>query len=147
MRLELVVVGLLMLSVLVPSTALTPKKCTALNKADIDEKLGHPVPCSSEIKDYECFGDRDYFLQLEIDESGRVKSMTIRHDCNGVWSLKRKLEKILPEKSRGKLVQKTEPNWGSCEVKYTEKYECLTIDYFEIVCTGCAPASVTLTWK
>ena len=55
---------------------------------------------------------------------------------------------IVPEKTRGKLRQRTETSErGSCESGYKEEYECLKIMYRQQNCMGCAPATITVEWK
>ena len=142
--------SLLLLLILVPSSMALSlwSPCVSLTKADIEARLGKAVPCRHQNEGWECFGDRDDFpIKLQIDASGAIKEMTMRHSCNGIGSLRRKLDKLIPQESRGKLSEKSGPILANCDVRYTETYECLTIEYWEFACQGCAPASVTVTWK
>ena len=156
MRSDLLIASLLFVSAFVPpvQTPNAEKRCPLLTRAEVEKKLGKPVRCHGEITvpgkpeiKYECFGDPEYNILLQTDENDVVKRMTIHHSCNGVWSLKKKIDEILPEKARGELLQNTEPTLGRCVAKSSQKFECLKIEYWEIMCQGCSPASATLTWN
>ena len=145
--------GLLLLSAVLAlspvatgETVLT--KCVKITRSKIEKKLGRPVECRNDTRNVECFGHELEPTKVLFNKSGVATRIEIRTGCNGLHRLKDKLNQIVPEKARGKLLQRTEPSErGSCESGYEEEYECLKIEYREKTCMGCAPATITVEWK
>ena len=123
-------------------------QCVMITRAKIEETLGQPVKCSKEIENVACFGHTLEPVRVLFDESGVAKRIEISSACSGIRRLKEKLNRIVPEKARGKYRQRTDLSaQGSCESVYEEEYECLKIKYFQENCMGCIPASITVEWK
>ena len=145
--------GLLLLSsALALSPAATGEaaliKCMRITRAKIEKKLGRPIKCRNDTRNVECFGPELEPTKVLFNESGVATRIEIRTFCNGLRGLKNKLNLIVPEKARGKLLQRTETSErGSCESGYEEEYECLKIEYRQQNCMGCVPATITVEWK
>ena len=126
----------------------TPAQCVMITRAKLQKMLGRPVKCRNVTGDVECFGHELQPVRVVFNESGVAKRIELHTGCNGIYGLKDQLNKIVPEKARGKFRQRNErPRDGSCEMVYEEEYECLKIKYREELCRGCAPASITVEWK
>jgi hypothetical protein len=143
----------LVLAVMVLLTAapnrVAKHRCVKLTRATIEKKLGKPRKCPSGINDVECFGDERVSVRVPFDSSGVAKSMKLFTSCYGIQSVTKVLDEILPKAARGKrdrrLAMIATP--GGCRPINREEYECLRIESSQELCMGCAPASITVTWK
>ena len=122
------------------------KRCTIPTRATIQEVLGKSVKCPHNPKpEVECFGE-DGSVQAKFTSEGVAKKIDLWTGCNGIWGLSKTLDRILPKNARGKVRRRSE-NPNGCQTRIVEEYDCLTIEYFQENCMGCAPASITMTWK
>ena len=133
------------------------KQCVMITKAKIEGKIGPRVKCFNERKEILHFGNKEEMVcfgnsleptRVQFDSSGVATHIWLRTSCIGVHGLKRRLNQIVPEKARGKFRHRTETTAQvSCEAVFEEEYDCVSIKYSEERCRGCAPASITVTWK
>lgn len=131
-----------------PLSNCIPKKCVTLTRADIREKLGKPVKCLNDSKDTECFEHEREPIRVLFNSSDVVTSIEISTVCNGLHSLIKALNEIVPKENRGKYRQQFERSpAGSCQRVYEEEYECVRIRYWQENCMGCAPASIKVIWN
>ena len=140
------------------SSSSAKPKCVMLTRASIEEKFGKPVKCLKEVKDIECFGHERGPVSVQFNSSGLAEKIWISTSCNGLWSLGKILDEKIPKNTRGKYRRRLEGAATSregdgvvvtpgCKSVFREEYECLTIEYSQINCMGCAPALITVTWK
>ncbi len=126
----------------------SPEECIGVTKAKIEEKFGTPVKCSKDSDGVKCFGDQQEPIRVQFGSSDVVTSIEISTLCNGLNSLKKVLNEIVPKNARGKFLKESpKSDYSSCELTVEEEYECLRIRYFQELCTGCAPASIKVIWK
>ena len=119
-----------------------------ITRAKIEETLGQPVNCFKDTENVACFGHKLHPGRVLFNESGVAKRIEISTGCIGIHGLKEKLDKVVPEKARGKYRQRIDRSvQGSCQNVYEEEYECLTIKYVQENCMGCIPASITVEWN
>ena len=130
--------------------------CAARPQKDrIEQTLGKPVECPSEVKEGLCFRKDYSLIVLHLESSGRIESIFISDSCIGIHGLRELVDSLIQKGCRGEILPKpsiAKPGtlvFGStsCERRYREEYECLTIDYSERVCQNCVPASVNIVWK
>jgi hypothetical protein len=127
---------------------LATETCARLTRAAIEQRFGKPVKCGKRPEDAECFGPGLEPMKVQFDSSGVVVKLEIRTGCNGLQSLAKLLDELVPKSARGKDLQqpkKFPP--GSCAVVSQEEYECVTITYSQELCMDCAPASIQVVWK
>ena len=124
-----------------------PKKCDALRREKMIELLGQPGKCHKPEKNVECFGSQSGLYAVQFNDSGLVEQIRMFNGCSGVDWLTKDLDRMAPEKLRGKLLKKTDWTTGSCEASKEEEYECVSINYTQQNCMGCVPASITIVWK
>jgi len=124
------------------------KKCARLTRPAIEEKFGKPIKCATDAKDVECLGHEREPMKVHFNSSDVLVSIEMSTSCNGLQSLTKVLDEMVPKNARGKYVQelKKSPS-GSCQVVSEEEYECVTIKYFQELCMGCSPASLRIVWK
>jgi hypothetical protein len=133
------------------------ERCDARPQRDgIEEILGKPVECPSNVKDGVCYRKNESFVILHLESSGRIKSIFISDPCNGIQGVRALVDSLVQKSSRGEIFTKPsipkpgppgEVRAGGCEITQREEYECLTMDYRETICQNCAPASVNVVWK
>ena len=122
------------------------KRCAKPTRATIEEKFGKSVKCRDNAKpEVECFGNDD-LLQAEFTAEGVAKKIYFWTGCNGLWTLQKFLDRIIPTNTRGKVRRRSE-NPSGCQTRIVEEYDCLTMEFFQENCMGCAPASIIVTWK
>ena len=82
----------------------------------------------------------------EFTAEGVAKKIYFWTGCNGLWTLQKFLDRIIPTNARGKVRRRSE-NPSGCQTRIVEEYDCLTMEFFQENCMGCAPASIIVTWK
>lgn len=105
------------------------------------------MKCTSDAKDVECFGHELEPVKVHFNSSGVAKTIELYTGCKGVWGLTPALDKIVPKKTRCEYLQRIEYPKGSCDWVSEEDYDCVKIKYLQKTCMGCAPASITVSWK
>lgn len=130
-----------------PLSSHQKKRCATLTRANIQGKFGRPVKCLNTSKDVECFGHEREPIRVQFNSTDVVTSLEISTGCNGMDSLLNDLNESVPKNARGKYRTRLESSRGSCQQVSEEEYECLRIRYFQVMCMGCAPASIKVIWK
>src|SRR5215207_5293853 len=92
------------LSLLVASVFLSPpfltnsaKKCKTVTRATIAEQFGKPVKCVKDSEDIECFGNHLEPMRVQFDSSDGVTNIEMTTLCNGLESLTKVLNVIIPK--------------------------------------------------
>ena len=132
-----------------PQQEAEPKKCERLGRVKIEELFGRPDKCPKEVKNVECFGEqRPPHRWVRFNESGVVEQIDLSDPCSHFDSLKKDLDRTLPEKFRGKFLGKPGITFkGSPRVVEEEDYECVKIKYTQDNSMGCPQAWMTIVWK
>jgi hypothetical protein len=123
------------------------KSCRKPTRAEIEKILGRPVECVKQSANVSCYGNKFEPIRIHFNLSGVVEGVEIVTYCQGLRSLKPKLDGIVPEKARGDYIPHEEHPDYSCETTTREEYECLNITYQQDNCMGCVPASISVIWK
>jgi Glyoxalase-like domain len=151
---------LLLLSVAVAVQSLfaahSKEQCDARFQKDYIEKiLGKEVECPSNLRGGICFQKNATLIALRLDSSGRIESIFINDLCAGIFGLRKLVDELVPKSKRGEILpQPSNPKpetslvlRSGCRMTQREDYECLTMEYSEFMCQGCAPATVNIVWK
>jgi hypothetical protein len=149
---------LLLLIVTVPSLFAPQSKeqCDARFQKDYLEKvLGKEARCPSSVRGGICFRKNESLIVVRLDSSERVASIFINDPCTGIFGLRKLVDELVPKSKRGDILpQAPTPKPGpsvelgsGCKMTQREEYECLTMEYSELMCQDCAPATVNIVWK
>jgi len=123
-------------------------------KDSIEKILGEPVECPAQVKEGMCFRKNSSWVVIQLESSGRIESIFISDSCS-MQDVRALVDSLVPKSCRGEILPKpTTPKPGTlifgntgCERRYSEEYECLTMDYSEKVCQDCVPSSVNVVWN
>ena len=125
-----------------------PHKCERLTRANIEAVLGQATQCAKERKNVECFGGRLEPYTVQFNDAGFVEQIIISNSCAAIVSLKKDLDRIVPEHLRGSFQTRTKATYkSSCDWGNEEQYECLDIEFVESLCMDCSRAKIAITWK
>jgi Glyoxalase-like domain len=123
-------------------------------KNSIEKILGKPVECASNVREGICFKKDSSLIVIHLDSSERIESIFISDPCTGIYGLRKLVDELAPKSKRGEILPQpsilkpgTSIALGSCKMTQREEYESLTIEYSELLCQGCAPATVNIAWK
>jgi hypothetical protein len=123
------------------------KPAPAFSRRVMEEKFGVATKCSNTVENVACFKIKDVFVQAQFNSSDYAEIIRLSTGCKGLRSLMDAAMQVAPKSSRGKFRTRIAAGGRSCQPTYVEQYECLTMEYAEELCLGCAPAYIKIILK